>query len=209
MEIPQETQELINYYLKMVRGDPNHDLLARDRIKIYGSFKEVDAPHYQKFIGRLAILAAQKVLKYWDLVKPGYSDQMPYRILEIAENLWQGKIQINDIDEDIWEDFYQGGGALLSSSEEEIPSAAKFTLCAAHSAFCLVRGIKPFNNFDRKQIQEGISNEILYGSWGDGASSASCAYSYQSTVKGKRIYDPVKCLEFWEWWLTQAIPQAW
>jgi len=210
MEIPQETQELINYYLKMVRTDPNHDLLARDRVKIYDSFKAISDPQYQKFIGRLGILAAHKVLHFWELLKiEYYEDKIPYQMLDIAENLWQGNIQEEDIDEDIWYDFHYGGGSLLTSSEEQIPSAAKFTLCAAESALNLVRGLAPFQGFNRKQIQEGIRNELLYSSWGDSASSASCAYSYQSTVDGERIYDPEKRLEFWEWWLKEAISQAW
>jgi hypothetical protein len=53
----------------------------------------------------------------------------------------------------------------------------------------------------------------------DFASIAMASYSFKESEKTDLIdkrqindlenFDPQKRLEFWEWWLTEAIPQAW
>src|SRR5690242_10587392 len=114
MELPQEVQGLVKYYLEKVRSDPKHALEEEDYHTIYKSFGPsalgeglkgkrnkwqnwTDEPVILSFadqvLGWLAIITARKVLPIWELfgIPNDEHDEIfsfdPLQMLGLAENV--------------------------------------------------------------------------------------------------------------------------
>lgn len=237
MLLPLQTQQLCLRYLESVRNDPEHNLNTQSRFELYRSFgpSRLDLPGYQKrgslfnheeykqhrelefanftiadqVLGWLAVVTARKVLPVWERIWTQtnmYNDSTPQEILQEAENLLRGKAKLRNIIAKKVEGFNYPLEIWVSF---DIALAYR----AAYNALELIT-ISP------EYIRTFLENEDEVGGTGRNfASTAMKAYTFNETAT-KRLeitqtpitetdFDPLKRLEFWEWWLTEAIPQAW
>ena len=204
---------LINESLKIVRQDVNHNLNPVYRTKIYSfwgpesislhEIEQLDIPIWHKVRGWLAILSAKRVLPIW---YKSMQNNEPTLWINLGEDILKGIVKIENLDENIWDRFYHSFVGL----NDEILLDVLYAGVASREALNMVIGLKPFSTYI---LTNNITDENISAGNGDGASAAIKAYStiynYEDKSKIKTHFDPQKKLEFWEWWLTEAIPKAW
>ncbi|RUT04272.1 hypothetical protein DSM106972_045000 [Dulcicalothrix desertica PCC 7102] len=197
MDIPSKLQELILSALSSVRVHPSHDLNLGYRHAIWAAFGDDEYGHRRRAM--LALKTVRHVLPIWNKKFP-YDDRPGY-ILNLAEKTLAGTISVEVAEnesERLWREMQQlgyGGHGMV------------FTVgCAAVAA--LDTAIDD-ETFDPDDIDFNLTdNEDTEGN--DSSFFAACAYAdgaVWKTVSGEQ--NPIKRLEFWNWWLTQAVPAAW
>jgi len=237
MELAAETKELTEEYLEIVRNDSDHNISPSQRFKLYQSFgpsriilsnkttvKEVDISQYHnnikeqllnlttgdKTLGWLGILTSKKVLFLWESIWQQITFDpdavtRPEEMLELAEKLLLGKTTIDD---NLFELYGEFNTALNIEYWVSYDVANTFNA----SYFTLEMIIYGPNNLTTN------NSDDIYDYDRDFASRAVAAYTViNSVVPSEDLtlnpallkFDPQKRLEFWEWWLTEAIPQAW
>jgi len=162
----------------------------------------------------LAILTTQKVLPLWK--RDFIGDFSPQEVIERVQNVL---FSAGDIEELIQLHDILGHGipGAFSTFESHLVEMAaydilEFALYPGRASYGEKKGMKQQSSSEQKEY-------VFYGS--DFASSAARAYcvedssepgewyDYLATKTPKIKFDPNKRLEFWEWWLNEAIPQAW
>lgn len=234
MELPQEVQLLISHYLEKVRSDPNHQLIRDDCHKIYKSFgpsaleqglknKEdywtdwTEEPVILSFadqvLGWLAVTTARKVLPVWEQfgIPNDAHDEVfsfdPLQMLGLAENLLLRMVDTSQAKIDLCNRFHMG----MAGLDTRINKNAYCAVAAAYSALQIsFDGLEGLNllssDFERAAVVAYATideNEI--GGW------SRVGYWHIEPQEGYKpvSVDSQKELEFWEWWLTEAISQAW
>jgi hypothetical protein len=209
-----------------MRADPHYSLLPKYRLPIYKAVQEKAPDVEYKFYGWLALITAEKVLPIWEELVP--DDEEPILMLKIAKQLLLGQAKLEDFAEE-FDDFYYAVGAFLC--DEQIPFPVRAALNACYTALEANLPIRPFQQFSAYQIEQGFADERIHGSWLDAASDAVLAYSgqaydlttisdYNLLLKSSELgtilasitppeFKPEKRREFWEWWLNEALPEAW
>jgi len=209
----------------------DHSLLPKYRLDIYRIIiEELETVLALKVFGWLEFLTAQYITKIWDQEMP--NDDFVPNMLRITKNLLLG---IQTLDETSHERsmFYHAAGS--EEYNEFISTKSRATMLAAYTALSTACGKFPFQYADIEQIERNFSDEILFGLNGsDTATFAVIAFSgfnldyeYETNTNETNpdneevfeespiskdpaiLFEPKKRLEFWEWWLTEAIPQAW
>ncbi len=172
----------------------------------------------------LNVLAVMRVLPIWDADMPRSQQetpsnfagivQLPHYILQNAQATLQGN----------------SSPAVLQKLEQELPMAIdalpmffKYNVIevaiAAYGFFLTANHHTPFNSKNnlRKTINlETVTDVDLYNSGSNWdvawhASQAICAIDKDPIGAKERNaieYDTQKRLEFWQWWLQEAVPQA-
>ena len=106
------------------------------------------------------------------------------------------------------------------SFQQDAPDDTFFAFSAAHRTLCTVAGSKPLDYpvGDYVDNPESASDVLWSTEWddlklvqeggyaADAGAYAAYAFAYEPKTKD---YDPQKLREFWQWWLTEAIQQAW
>jgi hypothetical protein len=156
---------------------------------------------------------------------------LPFTMLDIAEDLLLEKITAKDVAEEL-ELFYNWTGNFGEYQEEEpVPGRAVAVVDTCYAALMAAFPIRPFEEISPRQIEEGLPDEISSDWRADVASAAVLAYSglaYDDDViigadlvnNGEGAmkalmatthpnFQPEKRREFWEWWLNEALPEAW
>ncbi len=196
--IPNTVSLILNKALELVRSDLNHELRPKHRDHIYASWSE---PTFdtQRLQANLAIITAQRVLPIWQKRMP--EDKTPDYAINLARMILDGtidhKVASQEANGKIWNHF----GNRIES--RKISRRAIYAYSAAIEALFIVLGRKPFEYLD---IDEYNTNGDIPPGEGDVASSAIIAYV---EILSEIDANLKKNLEFWEWWLTEAIPQAW
>jgi hypothetical protein len=216
MPIPPEVQKLLNSALADMSVDPRHQLMPVRRLPIYQALQAASVPGTSDRVrGWLALLAARRVLPLWQRAMPLYEDDDPdergveanklaEHFLARAEGVIRGTVD-RDVarkeDSDYW---YVVGNIELEIFEarEETDGPffyAFFALDAAYKALHEALGYEQLGRLKGWETRFAC----------DAASSAVIAASGGGDVVEGPPIDPQKRLEFWEWWLTSAIPAAW
>lgn len=228
MNLPAQTQRLIEHYLEEVRLDPQHHLPGASRLAIYKSFGKSRfsrnpcpiGQNYERFMeiglktstvadyarGWLAVITATHVLFIWErdynqLDYHGIST--PQDILQVAEEVLHNKADVT-----------VAIRLLCNEFNWPVEVGAKYDFaCAYRSAYFALEMILSDSEFLGFLSQENDKAEDIRP---DFASTAMQAYSFVNAGSDdtwfsvqKPEFDPQKYLEFWEGWLTVAIPQAW
>jgi hypothetical protein len=136
--------------------------------------------------------------------------ELPNLILATLENVLKGEISLDEARDKLDNTYH----VIVSSVGDELfeynPEGPMEMACVADAAYsglyqAVARRLSSYVSKNLKHIEhltdDELPTEIL-----DGTGSAMLAYA------GGNILGPVdtqKRLEFWEWWLTEAIPQAW
>lgn len=216
--------------------DAHHNLLLKYRIPIYNALKVEDGINTIKIRGWLAVLSAKLVLPVWEKEKP--EDTFSRTFIEQAEKFLLSRKTSDEFVENINPNSLAAGGLYvdLDVSMEALyaAEAALLALTEAQgiSLYKEVTSIKHLQKLET-EIEQGFPDEMLQGKYVDCASMAVCAYSgisfdwdtiaeniFDFIQDDKKMlehinttfhpnFDPAKRLEFWQWWLTEAIPQAW
>lgn len=221
--LPAETQRLIAEFLEIMRNDPDTEFFIK-RETLFQSFgesrlnlpehpwqgKDYDPQKIDQYklnnwknatqadyvLGWVALLTAQKVAPLWERV----AEQSPFegeiyevpQMLEISEKLLKGKYDLLKAYNELVSDFWYFHRPNLTHDTYH-------TFCAAIATLSF----------------------IIHGNRSGGDFFEEAIDAYSSTAPNKPElhdepdspypieFDDRKRLEFWEWWLTEAIPQAW
>lgn len=164
----------------------------------------------------LAVLTAEYSLHIWkessvkSSLKKGQSITPP-RILNSAKGVLQNTVTFESAYNDLCEDFNLALNICdyVTYNVYCVYEAAflALELIITQNALRLNNKIASTNDevawFNDDFVSASLkayttSDPNIPGDWTDGVDSGL-------PIK----FDPQKCLEFWEWWLTEAIPQAW
>ena len=206
MTIPTRLLQLIDEAVHAVRAHPQHDLNLGYRQAIWAALGAVaDDPSEVKTIGHrrrsfLANLTICHVLPIWKQQFP--NDQTPERILTEAEMVLNGYVG----DETALEDFddYWEYGQELAANSKSMAVAVEMGATIA-----LLTAIED-ENFDPDCIDYRTTDSQEFDS-NDASFFAAVAYAngpiWQIVAQPKS--DSAKRQQFWEWWLTEAVPRTW
>jgi len=237
MPIPIHAQRLIARQLQAIRNDPEHRLRPIDRLIIYESFgASIDLsgdiythllktgqlvwPYGQRSYAHLAILTAHHVLPIWEQAIPVLRDrdetipvELSQQMLAIAERVLRGTIDPAEANGLLSTQFHTDVWLLNQETTFEVWYACS----ACYHALSMVLGRKPFQ---LPNVDPSLTDEMLNGTTADVAAAAVKAYTAinsdeldvgwsKETVPSAIRFDVKKRQDFWEWWLTEAIPAAW
>jgi hypothetical protein len=200
MKLPLQTQYLIEQALELVRHDPQHKLGPLQRIPIYESFNSEENGYGDTAFLRLQLITAYHILPIW---KEAQADNpLAEDLLKMAKQILQKEVDkeiFTDRLQEIWVDLEI---AEINSTYSEKAFAA---VSAAFETLHII--LKGFDNWKEWKFCDDDTDDDL-GMWGnDSASWASNAWA--GWIMDMDAAHSQKRLEFWEWWLTEAIPQAW
>lgn len=232
-----KTTNLIEQNLKELRLDSQYNLDSLGRFKIYESLgssrllepnyptPEAAAVELTKLsfadytIAWLAVLTTEHVLSIWDQVNfdrvPQSKDDpiiAPQHILQMAKDVLQHLIDYDLAFETFHNIFYYSSSRFESYINYNV-------YCVYQSAYSSLEQILFGRNIERENYDAKDKIKLE----GDFVTEAMLAYSLidnnepgywklfynnLSLLTGLEI-DIHKRQKFWEWWLTEAIPQAW
>jgi len=234
--IPSETQYLCSNYLESMYLDREHQFQSSWIRTLFQSFysleplagnneKAITSPTIEynqtndllskfpdKVIGYLTLITVQHILPIWNRKPqeiPFENIVSPQHILDVIEGILKGKIPLTN--------------ALYKYSEEfnlglNIKSWVTYSVYCVYEAAYLALELV-LDGFTLKDTVLFLDTSSIW--YNDNFLSAAVkAYSVLDTNKGGAWefveqlslpinFDLQKRLEFWEWWLTEAIPQAW
>lgn len=184
---------------------------------------ETLTPGYQRYI-YLNLLTLMHIMPIWDADMPRFRaeapsnlaniDKLPHYILQTAQSVLQQNYS-QEMLEQLNQDFL---GAI-----ESLPLIFKYDVTevavAAYSFFLTVNHHTPFYTQDNSttEIPLETATDIEFyrnnRNWDVAwhASQASCAIDKDPIGTQERnpiVYDIQKRFEFWQWWLSEAVPQA-
>ena len=177
---------------------PDHDLPPWQRLAVYTALAAADRHRGQRASGCLAISTARKVLPISS--GGGTGDRLAEHVLHTAELVMRGSVSrahAEDIAGRAWEQLEDSGRQASQDTE------SFYAKEAAVIALFEVLGRDPLHTV---VIREGDTNEVLDPWSTDAALCAALAYAGGPWEPRS---DPARRLEFWEWWLADAIPRAW
>lgn len=234
MSIPDEIRQAAAVALKHVGTSSDHEFMPVERLALLQHFDHGGTETAQKARQWLAILSTYHVMSLYHsfvYLSPSESrhlslrdfadavDAMRYcradEAVTLAIRVLQGKAS-KETAYNVSQSLYaQGDGELV------IPLSSMFIEWASVRALEAVCDLvphfrSPYPNATQLDVDLAVSNR------NDSAGMALVAWAMDDTVvKGKCIADawntwihlrhmlPDKMLEFWRWWLTEAIPEAW
>ncbi len=230
MPMPTETQQLIKQALTMVRNDLGHHLSPATRYDIYESFGDSRLLNYRylefedfsilsfadNVLSWLTILTVRHVMPIWEHFVLGQKLDSrvlnaPTGMLKIAEGFLRKEISHDYAFGEFHETFYYGIDnyqKILDFRMYCIYMAAYDTMDVVLQGFNVEHPSLPPKDklfsadfATRAMLANSISNEKSF--------SIHRKFDDESLIESGIEIDLSKRLEFWEWWLTEAIPQAW
>lgn len=199
--IPPSLEQLVAVSLESVHDHPLHALLPLRRRAIYDYLGPVRVRHAHHRRVWLDILTVKYVLPLWHEERP--TDERAQRLLTLAEQVLSERVDkqaAGDEAEAIWRwltDDDHGG------RYEKLLDPAYYTLGAAIMAV--------FVSLDENPLVGMILGEDETDANIDLASSDTAKWA-SNAIAGpvwKPDSDRDKRLDFWTWWLTEAVPAAW
>ena len=222
MKVPTDIQAIIRRANKALAEHPEHHFDWRIRYSLYEIMAERYGEKGRLAHGWLAISAAKKVLPIF--LNHFDHDLLPGRLLTIAEGLIKGEKNIEEDELDQLEDEgYFGTGLDCMAWRGTIAYNAEYAGLACYKAFLEVRAKHYFLDRTESLIRgkevtawylegkvkpEAVTDKELahFSTYSDTAASAAMAFA--SEVNEYRL-DSHRLSNFWEWWSTQAVRDAW
>lgn len=224
--LPIKIRQLIDETLVIVRRDPLHEMGQEQRRRIYEALWS--RPQGEKASKWLAILSARRVQPIFQervavssFANDEFAMNLLDRILNIAEKILTGELSLEDVrrgqKSGSIEDFYH---SILFAAENEFPYYVWLATLAADNARLEAMGYKPLQTRISSEGADENGNLIITpsGGWSEVRLAGSGAHADDAAVDAafafakcitREEYDSGKVFEFWKWWLTEAIPQAW
>ncbi len=133
------------------------------------------------------------------------STELPQYTLDLAEAVWHGTVDPAAVLPHRAL-IYQGLGTNLGLAEDELPTRAFDVVTATYEALNQVLGFGPF---DGVQIAPDTREWTLMGTDAAAAAAVRASSGVFEGPYATDSFDPQRQRAFWEWWLTEAVPQAW
>lgn len=190
---------LIQRVTESVRAAPAHDLSLGLRQKIWmlmGS-ERVPGPGYSRRAA-LALAAARHVLPLWELKYP--QDRTPHWALDLAEEVRVGRLDKGEAQarwQQAWDHMVE---LSYSDADDQRGAAAGFSAALALRT-CLEDEVLP-----QSEVDEGLRDNRIDAEDMDASMFAAAAYAGGPSWDASP--DPVRRLQFWGWWLFDAVPDA-
>lgn len=216
MSIPQSLQTCINEALEQIEQHPSHAYYPEKRGILISELMK----HGELGINTrrwAAFFAGQYVLPIFENYE--FSENLEkYKssardILTMAEDVLLGRMSIEKAQNEVYIlhdivpnarlNFPINVGFAWSTSYRVLTEAANYDLFWQH---------RNLYRMDKDGNLVRVTNERLTDAYwihtggGDTASTAIFTYAWDSN---KKIIEPRKSFEFWQWWLTKAIPDGW
>ncbi|MBN9386425.1 MAG: hypothetical protein J0I20_00100 [Chloroflexi bacterium] len=175
--------------------------------------------------GWLAVITARKVLPIWDqfgIEEKGDEDYSfdPTIMLKMAEDFLLGLVEATEVKRDLSNRFYNGVIGLESRTKKQgwlANGAAYWALAAIFQGGDYPKAYQFVMEAVQAYSIEDLNEPGLW--WEKTRETERKKYiqeSAQEEIQNNNFnnYVPIttdikKQLDFWEWWLTEAIPQAW
>jgi hypothetical protein len=206
--MPQSLQLRISDALAAMRQHPLNDLNLGWRWAIYAAFgsrlldeETIDMSGYLRRTA-LACLSVRKVLPIWERAKP--ADRTAHQILAQAEQVLHAQVNPQTLT--------QKPAAYWTLMDGYIYHAIKngedttFVL-VGYGAACALSVALWDEKFDPNRVDYNLTEASFDPYEWDVAFHTAAAYSGGVTWRGHS--NSVKRREFWQWWLTEAVPKAW
>ncbi|WP_375761688.1 Imm5 family immunity protein [Corallococcus exercitus] len=198
MSEPDVLKSLLQRALESVRADPVHDLLLGMRRKIWMSLgRELGlGSGYARRVA-LALATARHVLPLWELQYP--QDRTPHWALDSAEEVCAGLLDKSEA-RALWQQAWDHMVELSFSDEDSRGAAAGFSAVQALRT-CLENEVLP-----QSEVDEGLRDNQVDAEDMDASmfAAAACAGGPPWDASS----DPARRLQFWEWWLSDAVFHA-
>jgi hypothetical protein len=205
MILPDELRRAADRALAVVRRDLRHELPPGYREAVFAAFgprreTTADDPpetpaHRRRAV--LALLGVEKVLPLWEAATAG--DLPPQRLLRQARDVLLGHGDREQIEREGWDVI----GYMDMIAFAEAPSAAMVGL-AAYRALGVALLDEPF---DPAKIDYDETNADR-DPWSTGGAEFA-AWAAANGAPWNEESEPADRLAYWEWWLREAVPQAW
>jgi hypothetical protein len=206
--MPQSLQLQISDALAAMRQHPLNDLNLGWRWAIYTAlgphlFGEdtIDMTGYLRRTA-LACLSVRKVLPIWEQAKP--ADRTAHQILAKAEQVLHGKVNPQILSQKpaaywtLMDSLYY-----FADENGEDPSY----IGVGYGAACALSVALWDEKFDPNHVDYNLTEASFDPYEWDVAFHAAAAYA--DGAVWEQNSNTVKRREFWEWWLTEALPKAW
>jgi hypothetical protein len=200
MKLPLQTQYLIGQSLELIRNDPEHKLGPLQRIPIYESFYTEENNYGNTAFLRLQLITAYHVLPIWKEAQA--ENPLTEDLLKMAK-----QVLLQEVDKEAFKDKFQEIWVDLDWAEAEstYPHAVFAVVAAVFETLRIM--LEGFDSWKEWELSENDIEDDL-AVWGnDSATWASNACA--GWIMDTDAAHSQKRLEFWEWWLAEAIPQAW
>jgi hypothetical protein len=205
---------LIQQALAAVRADEQHHLGPSLRRRIYTVLEpiaETPSPVTPRR-GRLGVLAARRALPVWEFITPldddlhweHNIDRLPHKFLTLAENLLVGTGDIQAARTIAGDEWYFTGnirGMLLEGRKYQTPHFH-------NASYALYAALLALNETLGTDALRSLSDEVDWHENDVDDYELDAAGAAMRAVSGVDMPDPQKRLEYWEWWLTEAVPSA-
>jgi len=200
--MPVTLRRITKDALVAVRRHPKHDLNLGYRCAIWAALglstsKAMNkSGHKRRTI--LAMLTVKRVLPIWDRAFP--NDKTPHRILNKVEQILKGtaNVQIAARDVDRYWTFMDNLAYKTDNNK---------SVMVGYSAVKALTTALWDIQFDFKNVDYNLTDADIDPYDNDAAFAAAIAYANGSIWEPKA--DASKRQEFWEWWLTEAVSEAW
>ncbi|MBL8153879.1 MAG: hypothetical protein JNM70_06810 [Anaerolineae bacterium] len=229
MKIPTTILQLMTKALAEVRGDANHQLSPHRRRLIYDAFRTSPEPAIGKFaLAYLEILTARHILPLWQedkLFYPWRDLPQPAQLIRTCEDRLRGLLS----------SFFSPDAEKLAAEVVMLTGEDERSPC--YPTWCVFEAaVSLFFRADFNPDEETTDHDLRENPAAkkDVAHLALLAYAgrilspISDREKLKAIWehwyyeteqdtplpwtlslDPEACLDFWAWWLDEAIPRAW
>lgn len=188
----------VNSALVALAAHPSCILAPIYRRKIYSALiSDSDLGNSQAY-EKLAILTARHVLPIWQTAWP--HNRMPEHLLETAE-----RIVFRLSDREVAKEQAIEASDFLGNFGKNLDPSFENAFFSGAAALRALEEILSKNPFDGALIDDDTTDSDLDPWCSDTALYAASAYAGPVWEKGS---DTVKRREFWNWWLTDAIPTA-
>lgn len=218
MALPSELQQMMDDALAAIRADPKQEIGSTRRKAIYNWMRTNEpGKRARKW---LEIITAEKVLPIYEAKlpqslsyvwsQPENKDdiyevecsvpikRLPRRMTEVARGVIE-KTFSREIAEELANDYYETCSNIFDFAEEDgiyYPSCVVDVLLAASSSVLIAVGYSEREIWSLPEDRLMVNDATIY------ARSAWASDDHDRLI-------PEKIVEFWTWWLTEAIPQAW
>jgi hypothetical protein len=219
MELPTALRDAVANALVFVRQHPQHELNPGYRQAIYAVYGPLDAPSTggatpesqlldvagNRRRAVVSLMAAQRVLPYW---KQAMSDSdMLDVLLADAQQLLHTQAGRQKAKEDAQAAWLYTDEVLATQLDlpRRVSAAAFAAVVALQTTLWGVAFFGEYANLSWSDYH--LDSEAI-----DIARRDAASWAALSAANGRYFdedADHAKRLEFWEWWLNEAVPQAW
>lgn len=185
--------------LVQVARHPQHHLLPITRYDLYKQLRRDDDARGRRARGHLAIAAAQRVLPIWTGDRP--TDYVPQHALYVARKVAGEMVDVGEASTTA-----QAAWTHLEQVAESHGEDTHRGLVAGMSAVRALLEATGDDPFDGVSLDEETTDADLDPWSTDAAAFAVGAWAGAAWEPNS---DPGKRGEFWEWWLSAAVREAW